>query len=130
MTMSRTFDTIVANHRAVRRFLAMAETAPDEVLAAQLAWLRIGLPQHFAVEEQPGGFLDAVEARPGLAQVGRALRAEHRRLHAELVAIDAGHQRGEPVTALLRAFARALGAHEAHEAALGLDLEDRAVPRK
>lgn len=120
------FRDIVENHRALRRFLGALD-ADDDVLLEQLDWVRGWLPGHFALEEQVGGFFDAL-GRAGDREAVEELRSEHRELERALAALVSAHARGEPVVEALRAFGRQLEAHEAREAALGLTLEDLAQP--
>lgn len=118
----RTFDDIVTAHRAVRTFVERALSTDDSaLLLPHMERMCDLLPEHFAYEEQDGGFLEQIgQTSPGGRSHVAILCAEHRRFETEVPALVRAIQAGDP-SALdrVRAFAEDIREHERLEAVLG-----------
>jgi len=110
----------------IRAFVHAGRTIAGEDLRALVEMLRYALPSHFAYEERPSGFLDALSDAGAHAAVER-LRSDHQEFRATVAQLGEALDRGEPgIPTRLASLARKLREHERIEsvyaARLGMPL--------
>jgi hypothetical protein len=114
-------NTISPGHQELPRLLEALENArPGREALVNLANLRVFLEDHFAAEEQLGGFLGRiVRQAPWLKEEVTALRREHASLLASIDYIGARLDGPPEVVAKeVELFVQLMRAHEAAEGLL------------